>query len=393
MVHFFDVRFTFERKCHPKDDDPQFCEENWTFTMSFIPEERDVKILSDAVNLMPENVKTEAAFINLIIGMKKENVEFVLKHIDENNIKNAIKVIYYSIFIRPLETESYLTLVSLILSKLGTGILSFFSNRFCSLLNARGILNLPNKEVYNENFEKFAAGSIEEAIIEDNVEHFCDLISDPSFDAKNENVLCPFTMIKCRTYMQLIAYFGAVDCFRQAMMNDAFDIEGISAYAIAGGSNEIVRILEQKGVSFDNCFRVGVIYHRMDLCDWLLMHAKCESISLSKSLEYFNYPAFFFTLNNENSIINEASSSDALLIASKNGLFEVVKFLIEQCRADVKVKDNDGKTSLHVASNYGHIEIVEYLVEQCHANIEAKDNDGRAPFQVSFGIIREYLRF
>jgi ankyrin repeat protein len=79
--------------------------------------------------------------------------------------------------------------------------------------------------------------------------------------------------------------------------------------------------------------------------------------------------------------------------ASINGHIEFVKYLIEQCRANVEAKNIYGKTPLHDASNYGHIEIVEYLVEQCHANIEAKDNDGRAPFQVSFGIIREYLRF
>ena len=44
-------------------------------------------------------------------------------------------------------------------------------------------------------------------------------------------------------------------------MNDAFDLKNISMYAIAGGNNEIVRILEQKGISFE----VGVKYHGMRL--------------------------------------------------------------------------------------------------------------------------------
>jgi hypothetical protein len=77
----------------------------------------------------------------------------------------------------------------------------------------------------------------------------------------------------CRSYIQLIC----------------------SKYAIAGGNNEIVRILEQKkGISFDDCFAVGVLkYYRMDLCDWLLMLMKNEPLCLLKSLEYFNYAAFF----------------------------------------------------------------------------------------------------
>ena len=67
--------------------------------------------------------------------------------------------------------------------------------------------------------------------------------------------------------------------------------------------------------------------------------------------------------------------------ASFNGHIEVVKYLIEQCHANVEEKDNSGWTPLHYASVNGQIEVAKYLIEQCHANVEAKDNDGNTPFK------------
>ena len=58
--------------------------------------------------------------------------------------------------------------------------------------------------------------------------------------------------------------FGAENCFRQAIMNDSFDIDEISKFAIAGGSNEIVRIPElimderikrKKEIQLDNVYK------------------------------------------------------------------------------------------------------------------------------------------
>jgi hypothetical protein len=167
----------------------------------------------------------------------------------------------------------------------------------------------------------FATGSIEQAIKDDNIELFCELITDPSFDVNNGINFNSDTHSK--SYMRLIALYGAVNGFRQAIMNETFDLKDISEYAI----------IEQEGIYFDNCLEIGVKYHRMDKCDWLLMHTKCESIDLSSSLEYFNFPAFFFT------VINDMSFNEALIIASNKGKIEVIKYLIEQCNANVEEKE------------------------------------------------------
>jgi hypothetical protein len=367
----------------------------------FMSQDRIVKLLSDSVNLMPENIKKETEFVELLVGVNNKNVESVFRQIDEDNFKKASEIINFAVEIRLLEVESFLKLVSLILYKFGAENITDFSYYFRSLLISRGILSpLSVKSNYDEEFTEFAADGIEKAIREDDVERFSAIISDPSFNAKDIATFSPVnnsTMNECQSYMQLIAFFGAVNCFRQAIMNDDFNLDLISKFAIAGGSNEIVRILEQKGVSFDNCFKFGVKHHRMDLCDWLLMHMECESISLSSSLEFFNYPAFFFTMINEyllpkaikrrSSIIEYADKRfykrTPLHVASEYGKVEIVKYLIEQCHANVEEKDNYGWTPLHIASARGKIKVVKYLIEQCHANVEENDNDGKTPLHIA----------
>jgi len=65
--------------------------------------------------------------------------------------------------------------------------------------------------------------------------------------------------------------------------------------------------------------------------------------------------------------------------ASANGHFEIVKYLIEECNTNVEVKNKDGNTPLIYASSYGHLEIVKYLIEECNANVEAKTNYDYTP--------------
>ena len=64
----------------------------------------------------------------------------------------------------------------------------------------------------------------------------------------------------------------------------------------------------------------------------------------------------------------------ALMLASYNGEFEVVKYLVES-GANINAKDNDGRTALMLASLNGKFEVVEYLIEK-GANVNAENNDG-----------------
>jgi redox-regulated HSP33 family molecular chaperone len=45
-----------------------------------ISDDRTIKLLSDAESLMPENINKETKFVNLLIGVNKENIEHTHTH-------------------------------------------------------------------------------------------------------------------------------------------------------------------------------------------------------------------------------------------------------------------------------------------------------------------------
>jgi len=68
-----------------------------------------------------------------------------------------------------------------------------------------------------------------------------------------------------------------------------------------------------------------------------------------------------------------------LSMASGYGHFEIVKYLIEECNANVEAGDEFGETPLHCASIHEQLEIVKYLIEECNAIVEAKNKYGETP--------------
>ena len=46
------------------------------------------------------------------------------------------------------------------------------------------------------------------------------------------------------------------------------------------------------------------------------------------------------------------------------GHLNIIKYLVEECKADSNIKDNNERTPLHIASQEGNIDIVKYL-ESC----------------------------
>ena len=98
------------------------------------------------------------------------------------------------------------------------------------------------------------------------------------------------------SYLQIMAFYGAIKCFKHAILTKEYDFSDVEKYAIAGGNMEIVHILEQKNLSFENCLEVSIKFHRNELSDWILIHYKCPKSSLSNSYSYFNYRAVIFGL-------------------------------------------------------------------------------------------------
>lgn len=72
-----------------------------------------------------------------------------------------------------------------------------------------------------------------------------------------------------------------------------------------------------------------------------------------------------------------------LAVAGSDKNLEVVKFLINNNKADVSSVDFAGNTLLHLAVTYGNIDILEYLVVNLKLNIFERNNSGETPLSIA----------
>ena len=77
-----------------------------------------------------------------------------------------------------------------------------------------------------------------------------------------------------------------------------------------------------------------------------------------------------------------------LMAAARNGHFQVVEYLIEQCEADPTIEDSDGWNALHWAAGWNRTstELIELLLTHMPlTSINKKDCDGDTPLDYAYG--------
>ena len=324
----------------------------------FIRENRKVKLLRDVDSLVPDELKKLLSLIDEIIETNNETLETILKKIEESGqpINSIYSIIEYALKIRPLATESLLSLHS-------------------ALAQKHGCKNSHLNNYMNEN--DFDESEMMLIIKQDDVDTFIKMCregrinpnSRVSYDLDSQLGFVKFGMKTYDgyeedyddhklSYFQIMAFYGAIKCFKYAIQNYEPDLYSIEEYAIAGGNKEIISILEQHDISFDGCFGVSIMFHRNELSDEILEGYECYKLELSKSCAFFNYRAAIF------GFMNKITVNNALSLAAGNGHLEVVKYLHETCHV------NKSDWAISNASLNGHLEVVKYLHETVHAEVD-----------------------
>ena len=110
-----------------------------------------------------------------------------------------------------------------------------------------------------------------------------------SFKTKNGNAYL----------LDICCFYGSIKCFKFLETNGFESGQKIKELSIAGGNLELIHSIEQKGILFDNCFEISIQYHHHNISDWLLSNYKCETFSLTKCIDYYDYQAYLFFLLNQ----------------------------------------------------------------------------------------------
>ena len=165
----------------------------------------------------------------------------------------------------------------------------------------------------------------------------------------------------------------------------------LTEHAVLGGNYEIIHILEQKGISFNDVIALAPVC-RPEIFDWLLNHYETGD-KLQACAKFINegmWPYALALLKKKDvscTLMKQKRVFDGLLnIASRARAFLVVKHLVAIDKANKSKikKDEPNSTALCYASGGGHFNIVKYLIKECHCNPEAKDNDGKTALDLAY---------
>ena len=322
-----------------------------------------MSLISDVDSVVPDELRKQLSLIDEIVETNKETLSSVCEKIEDSGeqFDFIFLVIEYSFKIRPLNAEPLHSLHSLL-----------FQKHDCK---NHEISNWLSEEKYYSDKE------MAKILMQDDLESFIKKKAEIGFDQKSEIDVDPGSSIGfvCEdenffyfkhifSYLQIMAFYGAIKCFKHASLNNEYDFDDVEKFAVAGGNMEIVHILEQRNISFEDCLEVSITFHRNELSDWILIHYGCQKSSLNDSYSHFNYRAVIFGLMNGISINN-----NLLCLESASGQLEIVKYLLEQCHENVETKDKNGHTPIYIASLNGHLDVVKYLYETCHANITEEE--------------------
>ena len=185
------------------------------------------------------------------------------------------------------------------------------------------------------------------------------------------------------SYLNICCLFGSTKCFKYLILNNCNITNKTPTFSVAGGSTEIIQILNQRNISFKNpSYFASIIYHRYSLTDWLITNFGFKKFSLPNCAFSFNFKAFIFFLHNfqcfDEIYVNKNTSLHYFCIF---GCFSAIKYLFDHgCTKDPP--DNNGWTPLHNACLKNQLPMVEFLISN-GCDKEAKDQNGNTPLHCS----------
>ena len=169
--------------------------------------------------------------------------------------------------------------------------------------------------------------------------------------------------------LDLCCFFASNNCFKYFYINSCKFSSKTNKYCIIGGNYEILQILNQNKIDFNNCLSFSIEYHQYTISEWLLSNYEVEHVFATDCIPFYNMQFFIFNhyntfhdynllpeyiepTENESSYIHEFCSI---------GSFPIVEYLIKNGH-NKEYQDEDRSTPLHIACEEGHFPVVEYLI-------------------------------
>lgn len=166
--------------------------------------------------------------------------------------------------------------------------------------------------------------------------------------------------------------------------------------ACQGGHLEIVEWLVEMGADLSKKVHKGLTpflvacQGDLEVVKWI--HGRVEGAllrgggmtALSLASEEGNFEVVRWLIRQGVGVdVANANGETPLLLACKNGHLSLVRFLVKEGDADVNVQSSFGLTPLFVACQDGHFEIAQFLLQQGSKSVPIRDRDRTEPLGIT----------
>ena len=128
------------------------------------------------------------------------------------------------------------------------------------------------------------------------------------------------------------------------------------------------RVLDFLRKNFDSFkFSPEQIINDIDLNNSQKLNENYSFFSALMTIEIIPLDIFYFLVNSHSQIFKKDNGGRTPfhLACRYNTNLEIIKYLVDQKKCDLKEKDNFGETPFHLACQYNtNLEIIKYLVDQ-----------------------------
>lgn len=281
--------------------------------------------------------------INLILSQFPEKVD---------NILSEREMIIFSFFSQDIKIENR-TLYDLI--KL---YFTMFSENIPIYLNDfKMFIVSNNSDDFSIDIQIFQSNTLRNCIKNDDINNLKIFASNPEFDI---NQTLPPSIYEPSLILQnyppilhAAAFFKSIKCFNFLLMSGSdpnltdYSHRSLSNFAVAGGSIEIIRIIEQRQLSFEGTLQISSLFNQNDIFSWLY-ETHFQDISLSS-----------YSIGKK-TVLNEAAISNNI-------------FILKTCiNHKVKINRPNARksTALHLAAAYNNFDIIDILLGLNHPKLD-----------------------
>ena len=231
------------------------------------------------------------------------------------------------------------------------------------------------------------------SIKDDDIEALREKSKSPYFD-KNQRVH-PSVFERCMylwnepTLLQFAAFHGATKCFNYLIELGADFTKlsrnniNVSCFAVAGGHLGIIKMLEEKGITFKDTMQVATAVHQHNIFHWLYKNKFPNGLSdvssevdsvLHAAASANNTRLMLFCIGKKVDVnIRGRTLLSPLHVATDRSRMDAIKLLLANKNLNINACDENEETALHVAAENGRYKAMKLLVAHEGINVNSRD--------------------